>query len=379
VDYRIEEHADGSKTVWMGEIERMFRTKGLAGFRLYPERAYLEINVQLYNRTPLPQTFLWWANPAVHVNDDYQSIFPPDVFAVMDHGKRAVSTFPIATGTYYKVDYAPGTDISRYKNIPVPTSYMAYHSDFDFLGCYDHGRQAGMLHVANHHLVPGKKQWTWGVSDFGLAWDRQLTDADGPYIELMCGAFTDNQPDFSWLMPGEEKRFTQVFLPFKQIGGVKNASREVVVNLTFEDTTALIGVYVTRPRTVRLALLYVGATVWERTVSLAPEVAFTDRTMVMYEHAVMHPNGHSAHNVLRHEDVALQIYDAQTDEQLIEFRPPTAERITAPVPAQPIAPPSEIVSNEELFLSGLHLEQYRHATYAPELYYEEALRRDPLD
>ena len=160
-----------------------------------------------------------FANPAVHVDDDYQSIFPPDVYAVMDHGKRDVSTFPIATGTYYKVNYAPGTDISRYKNIPVPTSYMAYHSDFDFLGYYDHARQAGMLHVANHHLVPGKKQWTWGNGDFGQAWDRQLTDEDGPYIELMCGAFTDNQPDFSWLMPGEEKRFTRFSCPSRRLAG----------------------------------------------------------------------------------------------------------------------------------------------------------------
>ena len=78
--------------------------------------------------------FLWWANPAVHVDENHQSIFPPDVCAVMDHGKRDVSTFPIATGEYYKVDYSPGTDISRYKNIPVPTSYMAYHSDYNFVG-----------------------------------------------------------------------------------------------------------------------------------------------------------------------------------------------------------------------------------------------------
>jgi hypothetical protein len=65
------------------------------------------VDVQVYNRTREPQTFLWWANPAVHANDDYQSIFPPDVHAVMDHGKRDVSAFPIATGTYYKVDYSP--------------------------------------------------------------------------------------------------------------------------------------------------------------------------------------------------------------------------------------------------------------------------------
>ena len=174
LEWRIAENADGSRTVWCSEIERMFFTKGMHGFTLHPDRAYLEISVQLYNRSSEPQTFLWWANPAVHVNDDYQSVFPPDVHAVMDHGKRDVSAFPIATGTYYKVDYAPGTDISRYKNIPVPTSYMAYHSDFDFVGDYDHSRQAGMLHIANHHLVPGKKQWTWGNSEFGRAWDRQL-------------------------------------------------------------------------------------------------------------------------------------------------------------------------------------------------------------
>ncbi|WP_333865274.1 DUF5107 domain-containing protein, partial [Chitinophaga sp.] len=104
VDYTTEEHADGSKTIWVNEIEKMFRTKGMAGFTLHPDKAYLEIKGKLYNRTPLPQTFLWWANPAVKVNDHYQSVFPPDVHAVFDHGKRDVSSFPIATGTYYKVD-----------------------------------------------------------------------------------------------------------------------------------------------------------------------------------------------------------------------------------------------------------------------------------
>ena len=74
-------------------------------------------------------------------------------------------------------------DISRYRNIPVPTSYMAYHSDYDFIGGYDHGKKAGILHVADHHVAPGKKQWTWGCGDVGQVWDRNLTDEDGPYIE----------------------------------------------------------------------------------------------------------------------------------------------------------------------------------------------------
>src|SRR3984893_6000167 len=161
VDYTIIENDDGSKTVWVNEIERMFHTKGRAGFTLYPDKAYIEIKGRLYNRTPFPQTFLWWANPAVKVNDHYQSIFPPDVYAVFDHGKRDVSSFPIAKGIYYKVDYAPGTDISRYKNIPVPTSYMAITSKYNFIGGYEHDSKGGLLHVADHHISPGKKQWTW--------------------------------------------------------------------------------------------------------------------------------------------------------------------------------------------------------------------------
>ncbi len=112
VDYRTEEEEDGSAVVWVSEVDRMYGTKMTAGFRLHPEKAYIEIEAQLYNRTSEPQTFLWWANPAVAVNEQTQSVFPPDVSAVFDHGKRDVSRFPIATGTYYKMVFSEGVDIS---------------------------------------------------------------------------------------------------------------------------------------------------------------------------------------------------------------------------------------------------------------------------
>ena len=142
VDHIVTENGDGSKSVLCHDVDQMYGTKGIAKITLYPGRAYIEITGQLYNRTPLPQTFLWWANPAVPVNDHTQSVFPPDVHAVMDHGKRDVSRFPIATGVYYKKDYSDGVDISRYKNIPVPTSYMAEKSKYDFVGGYVAGQEA---------------------------------------------------------------------------------------------------------------------------------------------------------------------------------------------------------------------------------------------
>lgn len=117
---------------------------------------------------------------------------------------------------YYKHDYSEGVDISRYKNIPVPTSYMAETSNYDFVGGYDYGKEAGLLHVADHHISPGKKQWTWGCGEFGQAWDRNLTDEDGPYIELMTGVYTENQPDFTWLKPFEEKHSSSILCHIKK-------------------------------------------------------------------------------------------------------------------------------------------------------------------
>ncbi len=365
VDFFIEENADGSKTVWVSEVEKMFHTKGMAGFTLYPDKAYLEIKGQLYNRTAVPQTFLWRANPAVAVDEQYQSVFPPDVHAVFDHGKRDVSTFPIATGTYYKVDYSPGTDISWYKNIPVPTSYMAVNSAFDFVGGYNHGKHAGILHITNHHISPGKKQWTWGCGEFGLAWDRRLTDEDGPYFELMTGVFTDNQPDFSWIMPREERSFLQYFMPYKNIGYVKNATIDALVNLETEEDTIRIKVYVTaEQKNVLIELTLADKIILSEVADLSPVRTYAKAVRISPGFAV--------------QQLRLSVR-SEDGKELVSYAPVSRQGDAIPEPAQAIGEPNEIPTTEGLFLAGLHLEQYRHATYSPVPYYEEALARDPTD
>ena len=365
VDSTIEENEDGSVTVWVSETEKMFHQKGMAGFTLRPGKAYLEIKGQLYNRTNVPQTFLWWANPAVAVNDYYQSVFPQDINAVFDHGKRAVSSFPIATGTYYKMDYSAGVDISNYKNIKVPTSYMGVNSKFDFEGGYENDTKAGMLHVANHHVSPGKKQWTWGNGDFGQAWDRNLTDADGPYIELMAGVFTENQPDFTWLMPYEEKRFTQYFMPYRELGVVKNATKDLIMNIDLaEKGKTNFKLFATSRQEVKVTLRNDDGTIYyNKVVSIDPEKVL-DETIETGESRLCE----LTFDVESLEGKHLMTWHADPD----EIRP-------IPDPAEAALLPEQIKTNDQLYLTGLHLEQYRHATYSPVDYYEEALRRDPMD
>ncbi|SMD08992.1 DUF5107 domain-containing protein [Pedobacter nyackensis] len=365
IDFTIEKHPDGSKTVWVNEIEQMFHTKGMAGFTLYPDKAYIEIKAKLFNRTDLPQTFLWWANPAVKVNDHYQSVFPPDVNAVFDHGKRDVSDFPIATGTYYKVDYGPGTDISMYKNIPVPTSYMAINSAYDFVGGYEHDTKGGVLHVANHHISPGKKQWTWGNGDFGIAWDRNLTDEDGPYIELMTGMFTDNQPDFTWIMPNEEKSFTQYFLPYSELGMVKNASKDILLAINKLENRLEIKIYATSVQSlIDVKLKIDGEEYWKETISVSPEKVYVNTLSVDQNFDV---------------NSLLLMITASNGHELLRYEPANDQKNVLPEPAKPALKPEEIDSNEQLFLTGQHLEQYRHATYTPVPYYEKALEKEPGD
>lgn len=389
VDVSIEHHADGSATVWLGEHDPMARMKGMHGVCLHPGRSVLELKARVYNRTDDVQTFLWWANVATRVHEQYQSFFPQDASYVADHAKRAMSTFPLCSDRYYGVDYAsrgrqgvpeteiptnyqpPGTypanDLSWYANIPVPTSYMCMGSKQDFFGGYDFRENAGIVHVANHHISPGKKQWTWGNHDFGYAWDRNLTDADEngefrPYIELMAGVYTDNQPDFSYLQPGETRTWSQFWYPIRHIGPACAANVDVA--LSIEGGTG-IGLHSTReiPGAV-VKIIHGGKVSHSFRADLSPAKPLLKRLKAISPDSLIVVEDAAGAELLRYSTVKpVPLSEAEVSE-LAATEPPL---------------PARIQGNDELYITGLHLEQYRHATRCPTLYWLEALRRDPGD
>lgn len=408
VEVAIEREGDGSRTVWCGDHDPLTRMKGMHGIRLRPGSARLELRVRVSNRTSLVQTFLWWANVATRVHEAYQSFFPPDVRQVADHAKRATSSFPLAEGWYYGVDYgrrgrrgvppeeqparyrpgsasgadrvstrsgegAPGyapNDLSWYANIPTPCSYMCVGSRGDFFGGYDHRARAGLVHVADHRIAPGKKQWTWGNHEFGYAWDRHLTDPtpDGeypPYIELMAGVFTDNQPDFSFLGPGETRTWNQYWYPIREMGPVHHANLEAAVRLDLSTRRYRIGVNVTARHPGAVIRLEGRQGLAEWVTDLAPERPFVleaPQPRVRW----------------RMGGTTLRVVD-RNGRELIAFTPQFPSVGEPVVAATEPPPPEAVASADELFITGLHLEQYRHATRCPTAYWREALRRDPLD
>ena len=389
----IEKHDDGSFTIWCSDHDPFARMKAAHGICLRPGKSVLELKVRLYNRTQLRQTFLWWANAAARVHELYQSFFPPDVHFVADHAERAISTYPLCAGSYYGIDYAKRAaegvssgdspsqfvpppeaylpnDLRWYANIPVPTSYMAVHSEADFFGGYDHLKQAGFVHIANHHIAPGKKQWTWGNHDFGYAWDRQLTDSDGPYIELMAGAYTDNQPDFSFLEPGETKTFMQCWYPIREIGIAHAANLQAACHVA-ESTPGRLEIRI--HATEKFAGALVTATFDSETGSPG-EVNWT--VDLDPAHPAQLETALRAGASLNSCTVTLA--DAQGAEVLrYNASNSRAGLLSPPAPAGEPPSPSDVASIDDLFLIGQHLEQYRHATRDPIAYWLEALRRDP--
>lgn len=366
----LQENSDGSKTCWMGEAEPFHRMRGAVGITVYPGSSLVEAKCVLCNRTDTPLPFMWWNNLAVRVHKDYKATFPPDVEWACDHDRRAVISFPVMKGVFHTArpyDYGEGTDASWFSHIKLPTSVMIMRSqsDMGFLGGYDFAANAGTITVSDPLYSVGKKMWTWGDGPFGKAWSANLTDNGDRYIELMTGVYTDNQPDFTYIMPGEVKAFTTVWYPISGIGPAKNATREAALSLSFAGGACQIGCIATRKRNnARVCAAHQGKQFAQAPVDIAP-----DRPAIL---AFPLPEG------ARETEIKISVY-AEDGQLLVEYQPTPPGAKKRPQERTIPPRPALVPSLEELYLHGAHLEQYKHHTYRPEDYYSEALRRDPQD
>ncbi len=365
VDYKLVDNPDGSKTIWVGEMELRHRMRWIVGLTLYPDRSYIEATVKLFNRTPFVHSILYFANVAVYANPDYQVIFPPSTQYGTQHSKVEFVNWPVGQGRYAGVDRT-GIDLSWWKNHPTPVSIFAWNYEDDFFGGYDHGKQAGVVHVADRHVVPGKKFFEFANGPEGRMWDKILTDTDGPYLELMAGAYSDNQPDYSWIQPYEVKTIKQYWYPIRQLGGIKNANLDAAVNLDVNaSSVARFAFNATSEFPNSRVLLQAGDKVlFEQAINIGPAAPFAREFPL--------PPG------IKPEDLKVALMTS-SNKELISYKPARLQKAPMPEPVKPPPAPQDIKSNEELYLAGQRLEQFYNPAREPYPYYEEALKRDPGD
>ena len=366
-DWRLAENADGSKTIWVGETERRHRMSWAIGITLRPGSSVIEIDGRLVNGTENTESFLFWANAATHANPDYQIIFPQNTEFAAFHAKNSICHWPIATEPFNGTRaYADHVDVSWWKNHPCGNSFFAFELPENFIGGYDYGRDAGTMLVGNRHIIRGGKFWSWGPKS---GWPtRILTDRNGHYIELMVGAYSDSQPDYTWIAPGESKTFHMDWYGVRNLRGIKMGDASAALNMDVQpDGSVFLAVNGTRRLdALAVQVLRRGEKVFEETISVAPDAPWS-RTIPL-------PSG------AQETDLTMRLVDLATGRARLSYTPVFHD------PAKPCPPevqtpkrPADIESTEECYFVGLRAEQFHNPYVEPTDYYEEVLRRDPLD
>jgi len=361
-DWRLVENADGSKSIWLGETERRHRMSWAIGITLRPGSSCLEIDGRLVNCTEDSNAMLFWANVATHANPDYQIIFPQNTEFAAYHAKSSICHWPVCKEPFTDVDaYTNNVDVSWWKNHTVGNSLFAWELPENFIGGYDHGKDAGTMLVGNRHIIRGGKFWSWGPNS---GWPTKiLTDHRGHYVELMVAAYSDSQPDYNWSVPGETKVFKQYWYGVRNMKGIKMGDETFALNMEKTASDKLfLAVNATRPlRGVEVKVKGQGQqrNVYSQVVDLAPDKPWSTTIDVpadIPEIAYTMTVGELSYTPIKHD-------------------------LSKPCPAEVKAPkrPKDIASTEECYYVGLRAEQFHQPYVDANDYFEEVLRRDPLD
>lgn len=365
-DWKIVDDADGSKTIWIGETEYRHRMQWAIGITLHPGVSYMEISGRLMNATQNNNSMLYWSNVSTGVDENYQIIFPQSTEFVQFHCKNSMAHWPVTAEPYNGTEeYREGIAADWWRAHPVGNSMFVFDQQEDYIAGYDHGRQAGTMLAGNHHINKGAKFWSWGPN---AKWDTKiLTDHAGHYIELMVGAYSDNQPDYNWNFPYETKEFTQYWYGLRDLGGVKAGGKDAAINMDLlPDGNARLGVNVTRKRSgLTVSLSNAGRTVYSRTVTVAPDSPFVE---------TVDPGAYASDT-----DLTLSLLDEQG--RLLYSYTPVHHDTGKPLPETVERPkrPADIGNSEECYLVGLRNLQFHNPFVDPTDYFLEVLRRDPQD
>ncbi len=270
VDYVTRTEADGGVSVIVGDTERIQRMQWSVAIRLRPGRKFVECEVTLNNRREIPGRYWYWANAAAHAADDLRFVFP--MREAYPHTFWPVFSFPLEGGV----------DIGTYREVPNPLSLFARNSKRDFMGIYYEKSDWGIVHVADHREVAGKKTWTWGTDPSGSIWIDKLTEKDGQYVEFQAGRF-ETQMEHEFIQPHRVERIVHYWCPIDHLGGpFQEANRDATLRLAAEGRKVTIAIATTaRMENAELILERGPAVVRKQRVTLSPVQAFSVSTELM--------------------------------------------------------------------------------------------------
>ncbi|NMC39415.1 MAG: DUF5107 domain-containing protein [Bacteroidales bacterium] len=240
VDFKMVENTDGSVSCFVGSLDLPSRTKWGVEIRVPKDKAYFETRTFWNNPTPLPQSYYNWMTSSAVVTDDLEFFYPGN--QEIGHGGEH-GLWPVDKGGRYIALY-------RNNNFGSSKSYHVVGEFNDFMGGYYHNSDFGFGHWSLYEEMPGRKLWLWSLARDGGIWEDLLTDTDGQYMELQSGRTlnqyggTSNKTPISQVpfAPGLTDRWTQIWFPVKEIGGISDVSPSGALHAKHENGNLQFGV-----------------------------------------------------------------------------------------------------------------------------------------
>ena len=261
IDFAFGQKDDGSASVQVGNIDRVYGMQWSVELVLRPQSTVLEQRVTLNNRSDVRHRFYWWNNAGIQVWDDSRIQYPTQFMA--SHGFRDVQPWPIERD---------GNDLSIVKNqTKGPVSSFVHGSREPFMGVWHPHTNTGIVHYADYAQLPAKKIWSWGSDPDGLDWRKALSDNDSAYVEVQAGLFR-NQETYAFLEPRQTVSFSEYWMPVRDIGGISRANMAGVVHLRRRDNALVAGLNVNQAIPgATLRILAGNQDFFHETASLTPQ------------------------------------------------------------------------------------------------------------
>jgi tetratricopeptide (TPR) repeat protein len=270
VDFAYAGHPNGSASVSVGNIDRVYGMQWGVELVLRPGSTLLEERVTLYNRSDVRHRYYWWNNAGIQVWDDSRIEYP--MRFVASHGFTQVNHWPISPD---------GKDFSVIKNqTDGPVSFFVHGSHEPFMGIWNPETKTGTVHYAEYSELPAKKIWSWGSDVSGLAWRKALSDNNSAYVEVQAGLFR-NQETYAFLNPGQTIRFSEFWMPVRGTGGISRANKVGVVSFQSHDSSVSAALNVNeRIPGAQIRLMQNGQALWSETADLVPEKTWSHEVAV---------------------------------------------------------------------------------------------------
>ena len=261
VSFAFAKHEDGSASVTVGNVDRVYGMEWTVELMLGPKSTVLEQRVTLSNRSDARHRFYWWNNAGVPAWDDSQIEYPMRFAAT--HGFTEIHPWPVDQD---------GVDYSIVRNhTKGPVSMFSYGSRENFMGVWSPHTNTGTVHFADYEEVPARKIWSWGVDADGLDWRKALSDDNSGYLEVQAGLFR-NQETYAFLEPRQAIHFSEYWMPAREIGGISRANLSGVASLIRKDGRLTIGFNANHPiPRATVSILKGKQQMFRETADLTPE------------------------------------------------------------------------------------------------------------